>query len=239
LEYCLNNDILAIVLHFEGAEAIDEKLGNLEYFYHKGLRSLGPVWSRPNVFGYGVSFRHPSSPDTGPGLTDAGKKLIRACNELGILIDLAHINLRGFRDVSMLSKAPIVVSHAGVYALTQSSRNVTDEEIDLIGKSGGLIGVVFEPVMIRFKVTSENIPDFDMPLEEIIRHIDYIVNRIGIDHVAFGSDFDGTEMPVKLRDVAGPPLLVDALKSAGYDNGQIEKIAYKNWFRVLKETWKD
>ena len=88
LRSCLQRGILAAVLHFEGAEAIDpQQLDALEVFYQAGLRSLGIVWSRPNAFGHGVPFKFPASPDTGPGLTDAGRDLVRACNRLGILLD--------------------------------------------------------------------------------------------------------------------------------------------------------
>src|SRR5262249_1297258 len=89
---CIQSDVMAALLHFEGAEAIDTDLGALEVFYKAGLRSLGPVWSRANAFGEGVPFRFPCSPDTGPGLTDAGRALVSRCNSLGIMVDLSHIN---------------------------------------------------------------------------------------------------------------------------------------------------
>src|SRR5206468_12750113 len=103
LVQCLQRGILAIILHFEGAEAIDADLDALEVFYQAGLRSLGIVWSRPNAFAHGVPFKFPHSPDTGPGLTDAGRALVLACNRLGILIDLSHLNEQGFWDVAGLS----------------------------------------------------------------------------------------------------------------------------------------
>src|SRR5690606_38194267 len=99
---------LAAVFHIEGAEAIDPDLGALELLHAAGLRSLGPVWSRSNVFGHGVPFRFQSSPDTGPGLPDAGKALVKACNALKILVDLSHLNEKGFRDVAAISDAPLV-----------------------------------------------------------------------------------------------------------------------------------
>src|SRR5262245_15817927 len=98
----LKDGVLAPVLHIEGAEAIDPDFELLDVLHEAGLRSLGPVWSRPNAFGYGVPFRCPASPDTGPGLTDLGKELIGACNRLRILIDLSHLNERGFWDVAAI-----------------------------------------------------------------------------------------------------------------------------------------
>ena len=87
------------IVHLEGAEPIAPDLSNLEGWYERGLRSIGLVWSRPNAFAEGVPFRFPSSPDTGAGLTDAGRELVRACNRLGILVDLSHLNEAGFWDV--------------------------------------------------------------------------------------------------------------------------------------------
>lgn len=229
-----NKGILSVVLHIEGAEAIRENLSDLEDYYERGLRSLGLVWSRPNVFGYGVPFRFPHSPDTGPGLTASGKDLVRACNRLGIMIDLAHINEQGFWDVAELSDAPLVVSHAAVYAICPSTRNLTNAQIDAVAASNGLIGIFFEPVNTR----PDGQPGGDTPLSVIVHHIRYVVDRVGIDHVALGSDFDGADVPEALRDVTGLPNLIQALRESGFDDNSLEKIAYRNWFRVLKDSWK-
>ena len=124
--------MLAAVLHIEGAEAIDANFELLDVLYAAGLRSLGPVWSRPNAFGHGVPFRCPSSPDTGPGLTDLGKALIGACNRLRILIDLSHLNERGFWDVAAISNAPLVATHSNAHAISPHSRNLTDRQLAAI-----------------------------------------------------------------------------------------------------------
>jgi membrane dipeptidase len=230
LERNLHDGTLSVVLHLEGADAIREDLADLKTYYTAGVRSLGPVWSRPNPFGSGVPFRFPSSPDTGPGLTDAGRNLVRECNRLGILIDLAHITERGFWEVAALSN-----SHAGVHALCPSSRNLTDPQIDAIGQSNGLFAIIFEPGNLR----RDGKPGTDIPITEIVRHITYVVERIGIDHVAFGSDFDGADIPDDLRDAAGLPKLLDALSQSGFSDDAIAQIAYRNWFRLLRQTWKE
>jgi len=245
LEDNIKKGILSVVLDFEGAEAIKEDLSNLEAYYEKGLRSLGLVWSRPNSFGCGVHFEYPHTPDTGLGLTSAGEQLVKECNQLGILVDLAHITEKGFWDVAKISTAPLVVSHADVYSLCPSTRNLTDEQIDEIGKSGGIIGINFEPFNTSFdgslvgKVTMDKLMQQvnDAPLSQIVIHIAYIVKRIGIDFVAFGSDFDGADMPKDLKDVTGLPKLIEELKRSGYTDKDIEKIAYKNWLRVIQQTW--
>jgi membrane dipeptidase len=128
------------VLHPEGAEAIDPGLEALEIWYAAGLRSLGPVWSRPNAFGHGVPFVSPSPPDIGAGLSAAGHALVRRCGELGILIDLSHLNGAGFRDVARLDVGPLVANHSAVHELCPASRNLTDDQLDAIGASGGLVG---------------------------------------------------------------------------------------------------
>jgi membrane dipeptidase len=231
---CLKQDIFALVLALEGAEAIQPDLSNLEAYYEKGIRSLGMLWSRPNAFGYGVPFRFPHSSDTGPGLTDAGKALVKACNDMGILIDLAHLNERGFMDVAALSNAPLVVTHADVYAICPSTRNLTDAQIDAVGASGGVIGINFETLNTHPRSSI----DSNVPLTQITQHIRYIVDRIGVDHVAFGSDFDGAVMPDGLHDVTGLPNLIQQLHDEGYDADSIDKMTYKNWLRVLRTTWK-
>jgi len=233
IEQCIEENALACILHLEGAEAIKPDLSNLEEYYQKGVRLIGLVWSRPNAFGYGVPFRFPHSPDIGSGLTEAGKALVEACNRLGILIDLAHLNEAGFRDVAAISTAPLVVTHVDCYAICPSTRNLTDAQIDAVGRSGGVIGINFEAMNTHPKSSI----DQDVPLTQITMHIDYVVKRIGVDHVAFGSDFDGAEMPHDISDASKLPNLIRTLEAGGYDSEAIEKIAYKNWLRVIQETW--
>ncbi|HET8843102.1 MAG TPA: dipeptidase [Ktedonobacteraceae bacterium] len=234
LEQCLNTGVHAAILHFEGAEAIDPDLNSLEVFYKAGLRSLGPVWSRPTIFAHGVPFGYPMTPDTGPGLTDLGKELIRACNRLGIMIDLSHLNEQGFWDVANLSEAPLVATHSNVHALCQSTRNLLDKQLDAIKESGGLVGLNFAVYDLRQDAAREA----DTPLEILLRHIDHLVEHLGIDGVALGTDFDGTKIPAAIKDASGMPVLIDFLREHGYDDAALRKIGYENWLRVLAKTWK-
>ena len=117
---------MAAVPHIEGAEAIDRDFERLHQYHARGLRSLGPVWSRDTIWGYGVPFRFPSDPDTGPGLTEAGKALVRECNALKILIDLSHLNEKGFDDVARVSSAPLVATHSNVHALCAWFRSTSE-----------------------------------------------------------------------------------------------------------------
>ncbi len=223
------------VLHLEGAEAIDPRLEALEHWYAAGLRSVGIVWSRSNDFGHGVPFVSPSSPDTGPGLTEAGRALVRRCAELGILVDLSHLNEAGFWDVAALAPGPLVASHSGVHALCPTSRNLTDAQLDAIRSSGGLVGIVFACPFLR--------PDFaddaDTPLSLIAQHARYVADRIGVEHVALGSDFDGCTIPAALGDVAGLPRLLDEFAAAGFGDAELDAIAWGNWRRVLAAWWRE
>ena len=222
------------VMHFEGAEAIETGLEALDAYYAAGLRSLGPVWSRPNYFANGVPFIFPSSPDTGPGLTEFGKGLVSRCAQLGILVDLAHMNEAGFWDTARLELGPLVVSHAGAHAVSSCSRNLTDRQLDAIADSGGLIGIVFACPFVR--------PDFaddpaTTPVSAIVQHVRYVADRTGIEHVAFGSDFDGATVPDALGGVDGYPKLIDALREDGFSEPEIRAIAWDNWRRVLDAWW--
>jgi membrane dipeptidase len=233
-EACEGDGAPVAILHIEGAEAIDPELEALDFWYAAGLRSVGPVWSRANAFAYGVPFVHPSSPDIGPGLSDAGRALVRRCAELGILIDLSHLNEAGFWDVAELEAGPLVATHSGAHALCEASRNLTDAQLDAIAASGGLVGIVFACAFLR--------PDFsedaDTPIELIARHARYVADRIGVEHVALGSDFDGAPIPAELGDAAGMPKVLVSLEQAGFSSEEVEAIAWRNWRRVLAEWWK-
>jgi membrane dipeptidase len=222
------------VLHLEGAEAIDLGLEELERWYATGLRSLGPVWSRSNDFAHGVPFAFPSSPDTGPGLTERGAALVVACGELGILVDLSHLNEAGFWDVARIEAGPLVASHSGAHAICAASRNLTDAQLDAIGASGGLVGIVFAVPFLR--------PDFaddpGTPLALIAEHARYVADRIGVEHVGLGSDFDGATIPSALGGADGLPRLVAALADAGFGEGELEAICWRNWHRVLDSWWR-
>ncbi|TIX86847.1 dipeptidase [Rhizobium sp. P44RR-XXIV] len=223
----------AAVFHIEGAEAIAADLDALYVLHQAGLRTLGPVWSRPNVFAYGVPFRFRSTPDIGPGLSDAGKDLIRACNELRIMIDLSHMNEQGFWDIAKLSDAPLVASHSNAHAISPHSRNLTDKQLDAIRDTGGLVGINFGVLFLR----DDGTRNADTPIELLVRHIAYIAERVGMEHVALGSDFDGTTIPQALGDAAGLPKLIDALRAHGFDDQAIRNIAHENWIRVLERSW--
>jgi membrane dipeptidase len=233
LRRCLETGTFAMELHFEGAEAIDPDFDALEVYYQAGLRSLGITWSRPNRFGYGVPFQFPASPDTGPGLTELGKELVRRCNRLGIMIDLSHLNEAGFWDVAAITDAPLVATHSNVHAICAATRNLTERQLDAIRDSDGLVGLNFNCGFLH----PEGLRESALDLGIMIDHLDSLIERLGDDKVGLGSDFDGATMPEGVRDVSLLPNLLDAMRSRGYDDATIRKIAYGNWLRVMEKTW--
>ncbi len=233
IEAAMADNVFAAILHIEGLEAVGEDLSGLVTLHAAGLRSLGPVWSRNNVFAHGVPFAYPSSPDTGPGLTQAGRQLVTACNEMGILIDLSHITEQGFWDVAGLSNAPLVATHSNVHAITPTARNLTDAQLNAVRSSRGVVGLNFAVAFLR----EDGQERADTGIATMIRHIDHLVEHVGIDGVAIGSDFDGAMIPAEIGTAAGLPKLVDALETAGYTGEDLAKICRNNWLRVLRETW--
>jgi membrane dipeptidase len=215
----------ALILHLADADAIDEKLEMLDIFYALGVRSMGITWSRQNQFGYGAPYKLPGHPDSGPGLTNSGIQLVKKCNALGILIDNAHLNEAGFKDVAENSSKPLVISHGTPHALNPSSRSFTDDMLRTVADTNGMVGISLEGV----KETSEGYAN------DMVRHIEYVIEKVGDSHVGFGSDM------LQPQDATGPvktllPEIISLLTSKKYTQQTIDRIAYQNWQRVLNET---
>lgn len=233
LRDCLARGVISGIMHMEGAEPIGVDLDALYAFHAMGLRSIGPVWSRPTVFGHGVPFRFPGHPDTGDGLTDAGKRLIRACNDLKIMIDLSHINEAGFNDVARLSDAPLVATHSNAHVVCETTRNLTDRQLAVIRDSKGMVGLNFATCFLR----EDGRESPDMGWEPTLRHLDHLITHLGEDHVGLGSDFDGATVPNGIKDVTGLPALQGAMRAHGYDAPLMKKLCSENWFHLLERTW--
>ncbi|MCE8546674.1 dipeptidase [Ruegeria pomeroyi] len=224
---------IAAIFHIEGAEGIDPDLHMLDVLHAAGLRSLGPVWSRNTIFGHGVPFRFPSGPDIGPGLTDHGIRLVRRCNQLGILIDLSHMNAAGFWDVARHSDKPLVATHSNAHAICPISRNLTDDQLRAIAESDGMVGLNFAVAFLR----EDGRKLSDVPLETMLRHLDHLMGILGEDRVGLGSDYDGAIVPEALTTVADLPVLRQAMADHGYGAALIDKLCRDNWLRVLERTW--
>lgn len=226
----ISDNVIAGVMHMEGAEAVGPDLDALYLFHAMGLRSLGPVWSRPTIFGHGVPMMFPGSPDIGPGLTEKGKDLIRLCNELGIQIDLSHMNEKGFDDVASISTMPLVATHSNAYAQCESPRNLTDRQLAQIRETGGMVGFNYATFYLREDGTASS----DMKWDPLLRHMDHLIEHLGEDHVGLGSDFDGCIVPKLIGDVTGVPHFLETLGKHGYNDELLAKLALSNWLDCLE-----
>jgi len=233
IKACQQNQQLAIVLHLEGAEFLAIQPELLDTFYAAGLRSIGPLWNRKSLFGDGLNASFPHSPDTGSGLTEAGKDLILACRDKHMLIDVSHMNERAFWDTLEIADQPIVATHSNAHALCAQARNLTDQQLAGIKQSGGLVGVNFDVAFIR----ADGQRNTQTSLDVIVDHLAYLIDHLGEDHVGFGSDFDGCLLPDELSDISQISKLIERMQQRHFSDALIEKITSKNWFRVLGEIW--
>lgn len=216
---------VAGALSLEGAEALEGDLAVLRTLYRLGVRALGLTWNWRNQAADGLWEAR-----TGGGLTEFGAALVREANRLGVILDVAHLAPAGVRDVLALSEAPVVASHANARALCNSHRNLTDEQLEGIAASGGLVGVTYVSSFL-----AQN-PQ-DASLERVLDHVDYIVKMIGVDHVGLGSDFDGFAGVLPgLEDVSRLPALTKGLVARGYTDEQVGKILGGNYLRVFRQV---
>jgi membrane dipeptidase len=181
-----------------------------------------------------VPFRYPSTGDTGPGLTDLGKELIKVQNHFNMVIDLSHLNEAGFWDVAKLSDAPLVATHSNAHAICPHARNLTDKQLAAIRESEGMVGLNFACAFIR--------PDgqmrSDVTLDDMLQHLDHLIEHVGEDGVGIGTDFDGALVPEPIKDVVGFKVLRAAMREHGYGEELMTKLCHGNWLRVLEKTFK-
>ena len=216
---------IAAILSIEGGEALEGDLGVLRVLYRLGVRLLTLTWNQRNQIADGIGESR-----TGSGLTEFGIKVIDKMNDLGMLIDVSHLSETGFWDVIKRSKAPIVASHSNCYALCPHLRNLKDEQIKALADKGGVIGITFVPNFLTQEKRKTTV-------EDVVKHIDYLVEKAGIDCVGLGSDFDGTDgLPLGLEGVDKIPNITEGLLDRGYKEREIEKILGGNFLRVFKEV---
>ena len=230
----------------ENGAPIGNDLKNVKYFYDKGVRYITLTHSKNNQI-------CDSSGDTTKwgGLSPFGKKVVAEMNRVGIMIDISHVDDSTFYQVMRLTKAPCIASHSSCrYFAPSVRRDMTDDMIRGLGKNNGVIAINFYTAFIdsavanyqtKSRLNSKYKKEHPMPvvdIERVVDHIDHVVKLIGIDHVAFGSDFDGVDgmLPKGLEDVSMYPNLIYRLLKRGYTENDIEKICYKNIWRVWNKV---
>ncbi|WP_241640716.1 dipeptidase [Rosenbergiella epipactidis] len=233
LHQAKKDQVFAAIAHIEGAEALALDSHALDAFYQAGVRSVGPFWNTANAYGEGVTGAFPGTPDSGPGLTSAGKDLIAQLVAKKMVIDCSHMNENTFWEVAELSKQPLIATHSSVHQLCAQPRNLTDQQLIALRDSGGVVGINFGNAFVRPDGARNEETDLDI----LADHFCYVAELIGDEHLALGSDFDGVSVPKALGDVTGLPLLAERLRLRGFSAESLEKIMHGNWLRVLERTW--
>ena len=227
---------IAGIVVVEGGHSIENKIENLKWFYNAGVRVMTITWNNSPTWTDGtpwaVSAQDESQKGIKTGLGEFGKQVVRTMDSLGMIIDVSHVGPSTVDSILATSKNPIIASHSGAYALRSHYRNLTDAQIRAIAARGGVIGVVFYPTFLVSSGTAR--------LSDVVRHIDYIKNLVGVDYVAYGSDFDGMDgdSPVGLEDVSHFPALTEALLQKGYTEQDVRKILGENFLRVFRAVCK-
>ena len=214
---------IAAIAGLEGAEALDASIGVLRQFYRLGLRNLGLAWNHRNAACDGVAESR-----TNGGLTEFGVKVVEECNRLGIMIDVSHLSPAGLKDVLEVSQHPIIASHSNVRALCDHPRNLSDAQMEAIAARGGVVGVTFVDAFLNSAAPEK------ARCDDVIAHIEYMLARIGPDHVALGSDFDGWTMAQDLPDVAAYPLITQKLVERGHAATVIRRILGENLLGIVE-----
>jgi membrane dipeptidase len=233
---------IGFLLSLEGAEPIGTDISLLRVFYELGVRNLGLVWSRRNAVGDGSHFSHVREGRKG-GISPFGVQVIDEAEKLGMVIDVSHLNDEGFWDVIELTKKPIIASHSNSRVLSNTMRNLTDEQMKAIASKGGVIGVNAVSIIVATEDENSN-------LVQYLNHIVHIVDLIGVNHVGIGLDLcDGFFKYVSADDLASMPRkpfdvidghqnsskLIEGLISRGYNNNDIEKILGGNFLRIFMQ----
>lgn len=216
---------LSALLAIEEGGAIEGKIENLQKFYDIGVRMMTLTWNYKNEIGY----PNKGEGNIDRGLTHFGIEVVQKMNELGMLVDVSHLSDAGFYDVAKHSKHPFIATHSNARRVTGHLRNLTDDMIKVLANKGGITGINFCAAFIGDNGKYSYI-------EDMVKHIKHLKNVGGIDIIAMGTDFDGIDSTVEIKDISEMDKLVIALKKEGFRLDEIEKIYYKNALRVIKEV---
>ena len=229
---------ISSVLTMEDGCPIGEDLYKLDNLYNLGVRMICLTHNLINPIGYpnfGKYFPNGSPDRTVPnvtrGLTDFGRTLIKKMNKLGVVIDVSHLSDKGFYDVIELSEKPIVASHSNARAVCGNIRNLTDDMLYKLADNGGVMGMNYANHFLH-----DNAEQGRKTIECVLEHIKYIKKKIGVEHIALGSDFDGIDSNIQLKDASRMEELIEILEKATFTSGEIENITHKNALRVFKAS---
>jgi membrane dipeptidase len=222
IEACRRDNVLGALLGIEGAHALEGDLDRVATFARRGVRYLGFLHFSANEAGYPAYGR---GRDDDCGLTAWGLELVQCCEAQRVIVDLSHMNRRGFLEACAVATKPVIVSHTGILGAFEHWRNIDDEQLRAVADRGGIVGIIFCPRYIGSGI------------EAVVKHMRYILDVVGEDVPALGSDWDGFIVPTpQLADPRGVPLLAEALLRAGIAERVIGKILRTNVLRMLAEA---
>jgi membrane dipeptidase len=214
--------LIGALLSLEGVDALQGDMTNVRILFYLGVRSMGITWNHANWAADGVM-----EPRKG-GLTTKGRNLIKECNRLGIILDTSHLSEKGFWELIELSVRPIIASHSNASKICQHLRNINDEQITSIIRTGGVMGVTFVP---HFVSTGETVT-----MDKLLLHIDHICSLGGSRHIGLGADFDGVkEWITGLEHIGKYQQLVELLQKH-YSEDDVEHFVYKNWYNFFMKN---
>ncbi|MDD3383817.1 MAG: dipeptidase [Bacilli bacterium] len=231
--------LMSSLLTIEEGGVIKGNLSFLRDFYRLGVRLITLTWNYENEIGYpNIKIEDNEipnfyEPNVSGGLTEFGIEVVKEMNRLGMIIDVSHLSDKGFYDVIKYSKKPIVASHSNSRSICRVVRNMTDDMLIALAKNNGVVGINFCDFFL--KDFEKNEKPFSY-ISDIIKHIKYIKEVIGIDYIAIGTDFDGISPNLEIKNAGEMDKLILSLKKEGFTNEEIEKISYKNALRVFKEV---
>jgi membrane dipeptidase len=219
---------IAAILSVEGGEALEGDIGVLRMLYKLGVRALTLTHFPRNELGDG------SRDDSGSQLTMFGGEVVEEMNRLGMIIDVSHLNERGFWDVIERTKRPVIASHSNCKAISKHHRNLIDEQIEALAEKRGVINLSYCGGFIKEGITRETISE--VSLEDWLDHLDHVIDLVGPDYVGLGSDFDGGCGFPELNDITKVPRITRGLVARGYPDEEIKKILGGNNLRVFKDV---
>lgn len=216
----LHKKRISAFLSLEGGEPIDS-LATLRALYRLGVRCAALTWNYSNHIASGVL-----EPDGTRGLTDFGKTVVAEMERLGMLVDVSHLNEQSFWDIAKIAKKPFIASHSNSRALCSHPRNLTDAQFLHIVKTGGCVGINLYPLFLA--------DSGRVSVADVIAHIEHFMALGGGDHIGVGADFDGVDMlPEGIDGVQDVEKIFNELLRLGYPEEAVQKIAYKNFERVI------
>jgi membrane dipeptidase len=235
---------IALLITMEGIEPLGDDLNLLQGFYQLGVRMIGLTHARRNAAGSGGIFA--ASGSSSDGLTSFGRDVVQECERLGVIIDLAHINPKGFEEIVGLTKKSLIVSHTNARKFYDVERNISDEQIKIIGQRGGVVGM--NAILVSPK------PE-ESTMDRYVDHFEHVIGLVGIDHVGIGFDFCEylfQQLPEQIRKEIQSKLttphfihdltnhsharnLTRKLIERGFGDAEIEKILRRNWLRIFEQ----